>query len=238
MSESSAIKLSTSKRRLIKRLGYDFNDVRLVEIALSHRSVGANNNERLEFLGDSILNFTIGEALFRKFPDCREGSLSQMRAQLVKGVTLAEIAREFDVGENLNLGSGELKSGGHRRESILADAVEALIGAIYIDGGIDLCQQRILSWYHSRLEYISPQNSAKDSKSKLQELLQAQKKALPDYSAKQISDDLHQQIFEVECEIEHLGQRFKGHGSSRRAAEQNAALAALDYMQADNNAAN
>lgn len=231
MPKLSVKKLSENKRRLITRLGYEFNDISLVEVALSHRSVGANNNERLEFLGDSILNFTIAEALFNKFPDIREGLLSQMRAQLVKGVTLAEIAREFEIGENLNLGSGEVKSGGHRRESILADVVEALIGAIYIDGGMELCQQRILSWYQSRLDYISPDNFAKDSKSKLQELLQSGKRVLPDYNAKQVSDNLHQQVFEVECEIKHLGQIFKGRGSTRRSAEQNAALAALDFMQ-------
>jgi ribonuclease-3 len=224
------MKLSVGKRQLIQRLGYDFNDTSLVEIALSHRSVGANNNERLEFLGDSILNFTIGEALFNKFPNCREGSLSHMRAQMVKGVTLAEIAKEFAIGDNLNLGSGELKSGGHRRESILADTVEALIGAIYIDGGMVVCQQRIMAWYQSRLDFITPENSAKDSKTQLQEYLQGRKKALPIYTAKQLSDELHLQLFEVECEIAHLQQRFVGRGSSRRAAEQSAALAALDVL--------
>ena len=224
------MKLSVGKRQLIQRLGYDFNDTSLVEIALSHRSVGANNNERLEFLGDSILNFTIGEALFNKFPNCREGSLSHMRAQMVKGVTLAEIAKEFAIGDNLNLGSGELKSGGHRRESILADTVEALIGAIYIDGGMVVCQQRIMAWYQSRLDFITPENSAKDSKTQLQEYLQGRKKALPIYTAKQLSDELHLQLFEVECEIAYLQQRFVGRGSSRRAAEQSAALAALDVL--------
>ncbi len=225
----------TSKNALlISRLGYDFQDDSLVDLALSHRSVGANNNERLEFLGDSILNFIIGEALFKQFPQCREGDLSRLRAQMVKGVTLAEVAREFNLGDYLHLGPGELKSGGFRRESILADTVEALIGAIYLDGGLDACRDRVLSWYASRLQGISLQSPNKDAKSQLQEFLQSRKKALPVYHLEATKGNDHQQQFEVACEITHLAQRFHGSGSSRRAAEQAAAQVALDQLQALN----
>jgi ribonuclease III len=220
-----------SNASLIRQLGHNFSDPSLVNLALSHRSVGANNNERLELLGDSILNFVIGEALFRKFPQCREGELSRMRAQLVKGVTLAELAVEFNLGDFLHLGPGELKSGGFRRESILADTVEALIGAIYLDSDLDSCRERVVSWYQSRLDTISPRLANKDAKSQLQELLQAKKNALPHYHVVATSGDDHQQQFQVECEIIHLKQRFQGGGSSRRAAEQAAAQLALDSLQ-------
>jgi ribonuclease-3 len=217
---------------LIKRLGYDFSDTSLVDLALSHRSVGANNNERLEFLGDSMVNFLIAEALFLKFPDSREGELSQMRAKLVKGATLAELAREFGLGDFLNLGQGELKSGGFRRQSILADTVEALIGAIYIDGGIEPCRLHVLRWYQSRLDKMSPQGSIKDAKTLLQELLQSNKHALPVYSVLETSGSDHEQQFTVACEIAHLQQSFSGSGNNRRSAEQAAAQQALDLLQA------
>ena len=220
-----------SNQRLINRLGYDFSDSSLVDLALSHRSVGGNNNERLEFLGDSIVNFLIAEALFQKFPRSREGELSQMRAQLVKGVTLAELAREFELGDYLKLGPGEMKSGGFRRESILADTVEALIGAIYLDGGMEICRERVLCWYATRLEAISPQGANKDAKSKLQELLQSRNNDLPRYRLVQTTGDAHQQQFEVECEISFLKQGFHGSGSNRRAAEQVAAQLALIHLQ-------
>lgn len=231
MSNPSEPKLTANQQRLVKRLGYEFRDVSLIDTALSHRSVGANNNERLEFLGDSLLGLIIAEALFEKFPNCREGALSQMRSQLVKGVTLAEIAKEFELGDNLNLGSGELKSGGFRRESILADAVEALIGAIYIDGGMDVCRDLVLDWYRSRLEKITSHHSAKDAKTRLQELLQSRHKDLPRYHLVQTKGDDHQQTFDIECEIKKLDRRFKGAGTSRRAAEQAAALDALNYLE-------
>nr|WP_200821355.1 ribonuclease III [Oceanicoccus sp. KOV_DT_Chl] len=221
----------TKIRTLVRRLGYQFNDISLVELALSHRSIGANNNERLEFLGDSIVNFLMAEALFYKFPDCREGELSQMRAQLVKGATLAEIAIEFELGDYLNLGPGELKSGGHRRESILADAVEALIGAIFLDGGMDSCRQHVLTWYQSRLLAISPQQSNRDAKSLLQEWLQSKGRGLPKYLLRATTGSDHQQLFDVECQVEHLQQSFTGSGSSRKVAEQVAAQAALDFLQ-------
>jgi ribonuclease-3 len=221
--------MSFEKKTLIRHLGYDFKDPSLVELALSHRSVGAKNNERLEFLGDSIVNFLMAEALFIKFPQCREGELSQMRAQLVKGKTLAEIAREFELGDYLNLGPGELKSGGFRRESILADAVEAIIGAMYLDGGMVACKEHVTRWYQSRLDIISPEGANKDAKSKLQELLQSRKKPLPQYHLVETTGSDHEQHFQIECEIEFLQQRFLGEGSNRREAEQVSAQIALDH---------
>lgn len=219
------------QRRLIKKLGYQFDDLSLLDLALSHRSVGSANNERLEFLGDSIVNFVIGESLYQRFPKLKEGELSQMRAQLVKGKTLAEIAREFELGSYLRLGQGEMKSGGFRRESILADVVEALIGAIYIDAGMDVCRERILSWYASRLDKISAKKSHKDAKTTLQEWLQGRKKPLPIYRLLNTTGDDHQQHFEIACEIADMPV-IKGEGSNRRSAEQAAAAAALEKLQA------
>lgn len=178
-----------------------------------------------------MLNFIIAEALFKQFPDCREGTLSQMRAQLVRGKTLAEIATEFELGECLVLGPGEMKSGGHRRESILADAVEALIGVIYLEAGLEICRQRVLDWYALRLQAMSPGAGNKDSKTLLQEFLQSRKQALPIYHVVNTSGSDHQQQFDVECEITHLQKRFKGSGGNRKVAEQLAAEAALLAIQ-------
>jgi ribonuclease-3 len=230
---SSAEAAAIDKRRLIGRLGYPFKDLSLVDLALSHRSIGARNNERLEFLGDSIVGYLMAEALFEKFPDCREGELSQMRSQLVKGATLAEIAKEFDLGDFLHLGPGELKSGGHRRESILADAVEALIAAIYQDAGanMDVCRQYVLPWFQSRLDAISPKNANKDAKTLLQEWLQGNQRPLPKYHLRETTGSDHQQEFAIECEIAHIHQRFEGKGTSRRVAEQAAAAIALQHLQ-------
>ena len=218
--------------RLMERLGYQFKDPELLELALSHRSVGKRNNERLEFLGDSILSFVVSDALFRQFPSAREGQLSQMRAQLVKGETLAEIAREFCLGDFLILGPGEMKSGGHRRQSILADTVEALIGAIYIDSDIETIRNAVLSWFDGRLASIeSAEGAHKDAKTLLQELLQARKKPLPTYTLIGTSGSDHQQSFDVCCEVAAVNRRFNGQGSSRRAAEQAAAQMALDALE-------
>jgi ribonuclease-3 len=213
------------------RIGYQFQDQSLIELALSHRSVGNDNNERLEFLGDSILGFVVGEALYQKFPKAREGDLSRMRSQLVKGKTLAEVAREFELGDYLNLGPGEMKSGGHRRESILADAVESMIGAIYLDAGMETARERVLSWLASRLGEVTPESRLKDAKTQLQEWMQARKKPLPAYHLRETSGAEHNQLFKVECELEKVGKRFFGEASSRRAAEQAAAQAALNYIQ-------
>ncbi len=218
-----------SRERLLRRLGYEFSDKKLCQLALTHRSYGSINNERLEFLGDSILNFVIGEDLFRRFPEAKEGQLSRLRAQLVKGETLAEIAREFDMGENLTLGEGEMKSGGFRRDSILADTVEALIGAIHLDSGAEASKGRVLAWYHSRLEAIRL-DEKKDPKTELQELLQSRKKPLPEYEVVDIAGEAHAQIFTVECHCVLLSKPTSAKGSSRRVAEKKAADQALTQL--------
>jgi len=216
--------------KLSQRIGYVFQDESLIQLALTHRSKGNTNNERLEFLGDSIVNFTIAEALYRKFPQAKEGKLSRLRADMVRGTTLAEIARDFDLGEFLLLGSGELKSGGYNRESILADVVEAIIGAIYLDTGMDAVQERILSWYKSRLDNLSEDTVVKDAKTRLQEYLQKSQNRLPKYDVVEISGQAHDQKFKVSCRVEKLPEVTIGIGSSRRFAEQSAAEKALKAL--------
>ena len=216
---------------LEQRIAYRFNDRALLNLALTHRSFKRSNNERLEFLGDAILSQIIAETLYRRFPEAQEGDLSRMRALLVKGETLAVMALDFQMGECLNLGSGELKSGGFRRESILSDAFEALIGAIYLDSDFAICQSTVLRWYQAKLDGLTLAGSKKDSKTRLQELLQARKLALPLYHLKQVSGEAHDQTFEVICEVAELSCQFEGIGTSRREAEQEAArqmLAALE----------
>nr|WP_298416174.1 ribonuclease III [uncultured Halomonas sp.] len=210
-----------------RRIGYSFRDASLLELALTHRSYGGDNNERLEFLGDSIVNFVIGEALFQRFPQAREGQLSRLRARLVKGKTLAEVAREFSLGEQLRLGSGEMKSGGYRRDSILADTLEALIGAIYLDSDMQTVKVRVLSWYASRLEAINLQDTQKDPKTRLQEFLQSRQMALPRYEVISVEGEAHAQTFTIECHIDALADHTVGVGNSRRHAEQEAAGKAL-----------
>jgi ribonuclease-3 len=222
---------SDTRLLLLHRLGHEFRDSRLAELALTHRSFSADNNERLEFLGDSLLNFIIAEALFERFPSAPEGELSRMRARLVKGETLADIARAFQLGESLNLGSGELKSGGHRRESILADAMEAMIGAIYLDAGLDACRLRVRDWFGTLLMQLVPGERNKDPKSRLQEMLQARAQPLPRYRLLETSGADHQQQFSVACEIDALGAPFTGRGGSRRAAEQAAAEQAIAKLE-------
>ncbi len=216
--------------KLSQRIGYSFEDKSLIELALTHRSRGNNNNERLEFLGDSIVNFVIAEALYHKFPNSKEGKLSRLRAGLVRGTTLAEIARDFDLGEFLLLGSGELKSGGYNRESILADVVEAIIGAIYLDAGMDRVQERILSWYAGRLAGLQEDDNMKDAKTRLQEYLQKSKKRLPKYEVVEVFGQAHDQKFKVSCWVEKLPEVTVGIGSSRRYAEQASAEKALKAL--------
>ncbi|MCO4757585.1 MAG: ribonuclease III [Oceanospirillaceae bacterium] len=217
----------------MRKLGYDFNDPSLCELALTHRSCGKRNNERLEFLGDSILNFVIAEDLYERFPQAREGELSRLRAGQVKGETLAEIARELGFGDYLRLGSGELKSGGFRRDSILADSVEAVIGAIYLDSDMDTVRGFILGWYKARLEQINLKKSQKDSKTRLQEFLQSRRIALPQYELIKVEGEAHEQTFYILCHVEMLEQPTKGIGSSRRQAEQEAARAAIELLQVE-----
>lgn len=217
---------------LQRRLSYQFNQTQLLELALTHRSFKGMNNERLEFLGDSILNFVIAEHLYQHFPSAKEGQLSRLRARLVKGVTLAEIAKEFDLGDHLKLGAGELKSGGHRRDSILADAVESIIGAIYLDSGHDVCQKVVLQWYEGRLDALSLEDTEKDPKTRLQEHLQSIKKQLPQYTVLEVLGEAHDQTFKVSCQIEELAIKTSGVGGSRRSAEQKAAKQALSMLGA------
>lgn len=210
--------------KLARTIDYHFQQYDLLELALTHRSHnGTRNNERLEFLGDSILNFVIGEALFDKFPLAREGQLSRLRASLVKGATLTKVAKQLDLGPGLKLGPGELKSGGYRRDSILADAVEAIIGAVYLDGGMERAKQLILNWFQQRLADITLEDTSKDNKTRLQELLQARKLELPEYEIVEVSGKSHAQQFVVSCKIMGLGLSAEAEGQSRRQAEQIAA---------------
>jgi len=216
--------------RLYGRLGYRFSNEELLIQALTHRSHSRRNNERLEFLGDAILNCTIAQQLFSRFPKAREGQLSRLRAHLVKGETLAELAREFELGECLRLGSGELKSGGFRRDSILADAVEAVIGAISLDSSMADAQNVIIRWYEPRLSDINLSDNIKDSKTRLQEFLQSRKAPLPVYNVREVNGEAHDQNFIVDCEVAGLDQATVGEGNSRRIAEQEAARAALKAL--------
>ena len=219
-----------SSDQLDRALGYTFTDAGLYKLALTHRSHGASNNERLEFLGDSIVNFVIAEALFARFPEAREGQLSRLRASLVKGPTLAQIAIDLQLGEHLQLGLGELKSGGHKRESILADALEAIIGGIYLDGGLEVCRDCILGWFAERLCAIEPGVAEKDAKTCLQEWLQARRQPLPKYHLEEIQGEAHEQLFKVSCRVGVLQQPGYGEGRSRRIAEQQAARVVLDTL--------
>ena len=219
--------------RLSQRLGHSFERRDLLELALTHRSHGSRNNERLEFLGDSILGFTIGAALFEQFPQGREGQLSRLRAQLVSGETLAELAREMELGDCLRLGEGEMKSGGFRRASILADATEALIGAIYLDAGLETARARILDWFGPRLQDLSLE-IAKDPKTRLQEWLQARQCPLPEYNVVDIAGAEHAQHFVVECRVSGLKEPVRGEASSRRGAEKAAATLAYERLTGQN----
>ena len=218
--------------RLQDALGVRFSRVELLELALTHRSCGAANNERLEFLGDSILNHVVAEYLFQAFPDCSEGELSRMRASLVKGDSLAGLARELGLGDWLRLGPGEMKSGGRRRDSILADTLEAVLGAVLLDAGLDTLRSRLLHWYGPRLEDVSPETAAKDAKSSLQEYLQGRGLPLPRYDLRSVEGQDHCQQFLVACLVESPALVSEGRGSSRRRAEQEAAAAALEALEA------
>ncbi|CAL4321395.1 ribonuclease III [Buchnera aphidicola] len=213
--------------KLQKILGYKFKNKELLIQALTHRSASSQHNERLEFLGDSILSFIIANALYKYFPHINEGDMSRIRASLVCGHTLATIAYEFDLGEYLQLGQGELKSGGFRRESILANTIEALIGAIFLDSNIYKIEILILDWYKHRLKKINPINTKKDPKTRLQEYLQAKHLPLPSYLIVKVYGEAHNQLFTIHCEISGINENLIGVGSSRRRAEQDAAQHAL-----------
>lgn len=210
--------------RLESSLDYTFADQCLLQQALTHRSAGSRNNERLEFLGDAILGGVIAAELYRRYPDAKEGELSRLRANLVRRESLAEIAQLLDLGSYLTLGTGERKSGGHRRDSILSDTVEALLGAIFLDSDFAACQNCILRLFAARLDSLADVASLKDAKTRLQEYLQSRHQPLPEYTVKTVSGEAHAQFFRVECVVDDIGlPPGKGQGSSRRQAEQHAA---------------
>lgn len=216
---------------LQKKIGYTFKDESLLKLALTHRSADKKHNERIEFLGDSILSFIIAEELYTRYPRSTEGDMSRLRATLVRGKTLAEMGREFGVGDCIFLGPGEMKSGGARRESILEDVMESMIGAIYLDSDISTLKMLVLEWYQPRLEKFKPGQSQKDAKTQLQELLQGRKKKLPVYNVTNITGEAHDQKFFIECVVQDMKTSFKGEGVSRRAAEQKAAQSALNALK-------
>ena len=213
-----------------KAIDYQFSDASHLELALSHRSVGKKNNERLEFLGDAMLGLVISEALFLKFPKLKEGELSRLRSLLVRGDTLAELAREMKLDEYILLGGGELKSGGHRRASIQADVVEAIIGAIFLDSGFDQCKRTVLTWFENRLSALNTNFVSKDAKTLLQEYMQETGKPLPVYRVVEEMGESHARQYKVECEIDSEGQTFHGMATSKRAAEKAAAAEALNFL--------
>jgi ribonuclease-3 len=219
-----------SRERLSQRIGYGFSRPELLEQALTHRSYGAPHYERLEFLGDSVLNCVITAELFARFGDLPEGDLSRLRARLVRQEALHQLAQDLGVGEHLHLGEGELKSGGSARPSILADAFEALVGAIFLDGGFVAARDAVRRLYEPLLAGLDPQDPGKDPKTLLQELLQARRIALPQYTVLATHGAAHSQNFEVECVIPQLSVRTLGTGSSRRTAEQEAALRAFEKI--------
>lgn len=216
---------------IFKALEYQFSSNDLLLEALTHRSAGSKNNERLEFLGDSILNFVIAAELFHRYPDSSEGDLSRVRASLVNKDGLALVAKDLQLGDWLILGSGELKSGGYRRNSILADAVEAIFGAVYLDAGFDICRDLILRLYKEQIQNVPDLALLKDPKTRLQELLQSRKLGLPIYEVKEVTGKAHQQNFKVDCQIEALSIITGGQASSRRKAEQLAAEKAIQLVE-------
>ncbi|MCC2604750.1 ribonuclease III [Planctobacterium marinum] len=217
--------------QLTKRIGYQFQDRSLLVQALTHRSAANEHNERLEYLGDSILGFIVAKYLYNRFPEQPEGKLTRMRSTLVKGETLATIARQMELGEVILLGPGELKSGGFSRDSILSDAVEALIGAIYLEAGMQQSEEVVLQWLHKKLEKLDPNYHPKDNKTRLQEYLQSKHLPLPEYEVTQIKGKSHNQRFFVSCKVQELNHLIEGEGASRRKAEQDAAQKVIRKLE-------
>ena len=213
-----------------EHLRYKFAATNLLDQALTHRSAGSNNNERLEFLGDSVLGLIVSEQLYQAEPRADEGGLSRIRASLVKRSTLAEIAAEIELGDLVRLGSGELKSGGHNRQSILADTLEAVLGAIFLDGGYPAAKNTILNIYGSRLENFPDEESLKDFKTRLQETLQGRGLPPPEYVVSDVSGAAHAREFQVACRVQSMSLETTGQGTSRRLAEQDAAGRALELL--------
>ena len=220
--------------KLQKVLNYDFSDIGLLRLALTHRSANKLNNERLEFLGDSLLGYIIAEALYKKFPTAAEGELSLIRATLVNNESLADIARQMGLGEFVQLGRGEYRSGGNDRDSILADAIEALAAAIYLDSGLNECNRVVTSWIETRLDGCIVERQTKDAKTQLQELMQASGSELPEYSIVRIEGEVHEQIFYVECKVVGVNEPQLSRGTSKRSAEQGAAQKMLLELEGFN----
>ena len=207
-----------------------FADPGLLERALTHRSAGAPHNERLEFLGDGIVNLLVAEVLFQRWPKADEGALTRARAELVREASLATIARRLELGARLTMGPGEMKSGGHRRDSILADALEAVVAAIYLDSGFETCRAAVLPWFEESLAALPVGKPGKDAKTRLQEWLQGRQRPLPVYELVSESGDDHAKMFNVSCTITDPTLTAEGEGSSRRNAEQAAAAALLEKL--------
>lgn len=222
---------SENLHTLIDRLGYQFRSPQLLNQALTHRSAGQPNNERLEYLGDAVLDLIIGEELYLRYPQASEGELTRLRATLVNGKTLSKLAGELNLGDALVMGAGEKKTGGSGRESLLADALEAILGAMYLEAGLDLCRQRVKNWFGSRLNAISLESEEKDAKTRLQEHLQGQGRRLPEYEVTATEGDPHNQTLTVTCQIEGVDSVFIASGTSRKKAEKQAAQLAIDYLQ-------
>lgn len=222
--------MTGSRTALLRALGRGFSDEALLDQALTHRSVGGRNNERLEFLGDALINACVADALYRRHAELEEGDLSRLRASLVNQEALADVARELDLGSYLVLGPGELKSGGHRRASILADALEALIGAVFLDAGFEAARAVVLKLLEPRLAAPLSTEALKDSKTRLQEVLQARDLPLPVYAVESVRGEPHKQTFRVSCSLQSLDIRTEGEGGSRRNAEQEAARHALERI--------
>ncbi len=218
---------------LAKSLSYEFNDVYLLQQALTHRSCPGANNERLEFLGDAVLDFVISDFVFRSHTNAPEGDLSRLRASLVKDTSLAELASEMGLGEHLILGGGERKTGGHRRDSILADALEAIFGAVYIDAGFAAAAGVIERAFGDRLMNLPAVEELRDPKTRLQEWLQGRAFGLPEYELSQVSGKAHQQVFEVNCSVRDGAMTSTGTGSTRRSAEQESAVRMLAQLNVD-----
>lgn len=223
--------MTGSRKALLRALGRGFSDETLLDLALTHRSVGGRNNERLEFLGDALINACVADALYRRHGELEEGDLSRLRASLVNQEALADVARELDLGSYLSLGPGELKSGGHRRASILADALEALIGAVFLDAGFEAAHAVVLKLLEQRLAAPLSTEALKDSKTRLQEVLQARDLPLPVYAVESVRGEPHKQTFRVSCSVLPLDIRTEGEGGSRRNAEQEAARHALERIE-------
>ena len=224
------MRANKSHAELCRQLGHVFTQPQLLQRALTHRSYAPEHYERLEFLGDSILGCVIAKYLYSEFPELSEGDLSRLRSNLVKESTLVMFAQQLNLGSQLKLGEGELKSGGHRRPSILADAIEALFGAIFIDGGYLAAETAVLNLFVPYLAKVDMKTLGKDAKTLLQEYLQGKRLALPDYSVTDTNGEAHEQLFQVKCAIPSLKISTSGTGSSRRNAEQQAALAAYQII--------